>query len=98
MTQSLTPTATIVIVLGLAAILVSVLVLRQGRSKQDYSVWFLSSLVGILIGVGGSAAVMQVSGYELARPLSHFTEPDAEPEPQQAAGSEDSGRGRGRGR
>jgi hypothetical protein len=59
-------TGSYVLVLTLITILVVVLLLRQRRTQKDVAVWFLSAIVGILLGAAGVIAVAQLLGYELA--------------------------------
>jgi hypothetical protein len=56
---------TCVLVLTLLTMLVIVLVARQNRSKKDVGIWFISALIGILLGLGGAAAFLQFAGYDL---------------------------------
>jgi hypothetical protein len=63
-----TTMGTCVLVLTLATLfLIIPLIVRAQRSGgKTVSVWFLSGLTGILLGAGGAAALVQLTGYELS--------------------------------
>ena len=56
-----------VLVVTLVALLVLILVWQKQRSGKVITVWFFSGLVGVLLGLGGTAAIGQLLGYEFAR-------------------------------
>jgi len=56
-----------VLVVSLLSVFVIVLVVRQGRTRKDVSIWLISGLVGILLGAAGAGAVVQALGYELTK-------------------------------
>jgi hypothetical protein len=56
-----------VLVLALLTVLLLVLLVQQQRSSKQIAVWFLSAIVGVLLGVAGSAAAIGLLGYEVER-------------------------------
>jgi hypothetical protein len=52
---------------ALATLLVAILVGQSLRNKRTVSIWLVSGLVGILLGVSAPYAVMRLEGYELTR-------------------------------
>jgi hypothetical protein len=52
---------------ALATLLVAILVGQSLRNKRAVSIWLVSGLVGILLGVSAPYAVMRLEGYELTR-------------------------------
>lgn len=56
-----------VLVVTLGALFVLILVWQKQRSGKVITVWFFSGLVGVLLGLGGTAAIGQLLGYEFTR-------------------------------
>lgn len=65
MLSSYTAMGTYVLFVTLATIFVIVLVARQRRTQKDVAIWFMSGLVGILLGAAGAAALTQLLGYDV---------------------------------
>jgi len=58
---------TYVLVVTLATVFVIILVARQQRAQKDLAIWFISGLVGILLGAAGAAAIVQTMGYDITK-------------------------------
>jgi len=67
---SYTAMGTYVLVVTLATVFVIILVARQQRAEKDLAIWFISGLVGILLGAAGAAAVVQSLGYDIVKSYS----------------------------
>lgn len=83
-----TALGTYVLVLTLAAVLVLAIVVAQERRGKGIDLW-LASLIGVLIGLGGAAAAVQLSGFELvaASPEGYITRDGSQPDPTLGATS-----------
>ena len=73
---SYTTMGTYVLVVTLATVFVIILVARQQRAEKDLAIWFISGLVGILLGAAGAAAVVQTLGYDIVKSYSDPLEGD----------------------
>jgi hypothetical protein len=56
-----------VLVVTLGTLFVLVLLAQKQRSGKVVTVWLFSGLVGVLLGLGGTAAIGQFLGYEFSR-------------------------------
>lgn len=56
-----------VLVLTLVTLLAATLLLWKQRSPKAAGYWFVSGIIGILLGAAGAAATVQVMGYTLTR-------------------------------
>ena len=58
----------VALVVAVAAVSMMVLLLRNKRTNRDLPIWLSSTIVGILVGAAGSAALATGLGYKIAKP------------------------------
>ena len=86
-----------VLTMVICLVFIMVLLSRQKRTGKDLAVWLFSGIVGIMLGIGGTLAAINLTDHQIVEKFEIVHEDTGEEDTMDSEGGGGGGRGGGRG-